>query len=315
MNKNMDFTIWQEKQRKKLYNLLGDLPSRDYPIKVIEKEEIEQEKYILEKIILDLNGEEMVPAYLVKPKNFSGKLPAILFNHSHGGKYEWGKEELIKGNSYMYQPPYAEEIVQLNCIGLCIDHYNFGERSGRTEWNLYKALIWQNKVLWGLMVFDSLKAIDYLVSRPDIDSHRIGTLGMSMGSTMAWWISALDTRIKVCIDICCLTDFHTYLEIGNLEGHGIYYFVPGLIKYFSTAKINSLIAPRFHLSLNGNFDSLTPVKGLEKIDKELKKIYDKSGASENWKILRFNIGHRETFYMRKKIIEFLKTHLLNTEGK
>ncbi len=305
----MDIKNWQEKQRKKLYKLLGDLPERNYPVKVVEKEEIEEEKYILEKIVLDLNGNELVPAYLVKPKTVSGKLPAILFNHSHGGRYEWGKEELIKGNTYMYHPSYAEEIVKLNLIGLCIDHYNFGERSGRSELNLYKELIWQNKVLWGLMVFDSLKAMDYLVSRQDVDSQRIGTLGMSMGSTMAWWIAALDTRIKICIDICCLTDYHTYLEGKNLEGHGIYYFVPGIIKYFTTARINSLIAPRLHLSLNGNFDPLTPVKGLDKIDKELKKIYKESGAAENWKLLRFNIGHKETFSMRKKIIEFLKNNL------
>ena len=51
--------------------------------------------------------------------------------------------------------------------------------------------------MWGMMVHDSLRAIDYLVGRPDIDPARIGTLGMSMGSTMAWWVAALDPRVKV----------------------------------------------------------------------------------------------------------------------
>ena len=69
-------------------------------------------------------------------------------------------------------------------------------------------MLWEGQVMWGMMVYDSLRAIDYLVSRPDVDAARVATLGLSMGSTMAWWVAALDTRIKVCVDICCLTDFH-----------------------------------------------------------------------------------------------------------
>ena len=52
------------------------------------------------------------------------------------------------------------------------------------------------------MVYDSLKAVDYLLTRPDVDGNRIATLGMSMGSTMAWWVTALEPRVKVCVDIC-----------------------------------------------------------------------------------------------------------------
>ena len=55
---------------------------------------------------------------------------------------------------------------------------------------------------------------------------RIGTLGMSMGSTMAWWLAALDERVKVTVDICCLTDFHTLVAKKGLAGHGVYYYVP-----------------------------------------------------------------------------------------
>lgn len=76
------------------------------------------------------------------------------------------------------------------------------------------------------MVYDSIKALDYLTSRPDVDPKRLATLGISMGSTMAWWLAALDTRIKVCIDLCCLTDFHSLIEARGLDGHGLYYYVP-----------------------------------------------------------------------------------------
>ncbi len=304
-----DIVKWQKKKREKLYNLLGDLPDRNYPISVLKRKEEEREKYIIEKLVLDLNGYEEVPAYFVKPKEFKGKLPAVIFNHSHGGKYYLGKDEFIEGNTYMEKPPYAEVITSLGFVGICIDHINFGERSGKDELDLFKELIWNGKVLWGLMVFDSIKVVDYLLTRDEVDGKRIATIGMSMGSTMAWWLSALDERIKVCIDICCLTDFHTLIKIDGLKYHGIYYFVPSLLKYFSTSDINGLIAPRPHLSVAGIFDKVTPYDGLLKIDKEMKKIYSKFGKEENWQLKLYNVGHRETFQMRQDIIEFLLKHI------
>ena len=159
------------------------------------------------------------------------------------------------------------------------------------------------------MVYDSLRALDYLVSRPDVDPMRIGTMGISMGSTMAWWTAALDTRVKVCIDICCLTDFEALIEAQGLDGHGIYYYVPSLLKHFSTAKINALIAPRAHLSLAGNYDPLTPLAGLDRIDQELKQVYEQAGAEEAWQLKRYEIGHFETALMRSEVISFLKMWL------
>jgi dienelactone hydrolase len=166
-------------------------------------------------------------------------------------------------------------------------------------------MLWQGQVLWGMMVFDSLRAVDYLCSRSDIDATRIGTLGLSMGSTMAWWLAALDPRIKVCVDICCLTDFQALIESRGLDGHGIYYYVPSLLKHFTTPQINALIAPRPHLSLAGNYDRLTPQAGLERIDRELKAVYGNLGCSDAWELKRFNVGHFETAEMRAAILAFL----------
>ena len=45
-----------------------------------------------------------------------------------------------------------------------------------------------------------------------------------MGSTKAWWLAALDPRVKLCIDLCCLTDYEELIKIDNLKGHGIYYY-------------------------------------------------------------------------------------------
>ena len=220
-----------------------------------------------------------------------------------------GKDELLIGRNGLQKPAYAETLTQKGYCVLCIDTWVFGERRGRSESEIFKQMLWSGQVLWGMMVYDSLRAIDYLVSRPDVDPSRLGTMGISMGSTMAWWVAALDTRIKVCVDICCLTDFQALIESHGLDGHGIYYYVPSLLKHFTTAQINELIVPRAHLSLAGNFDSLTPPSGLDRIDAELRQTYTAQGAPEAWKLVRYDIGHFETAAMRAEILSFLEQWL------
>jgi dienelactone hydrolase len=229
----------------------------------------------------------------------------MLYNHAHGGDYQLGKDELLRGRAILHEPPYAEVLAERGIASFCIDTWLFGERRGRTESEQFKQMLWQGQVLWGMMVFDSLRAVDYLCSRPDIDATRIGTMGLSMGSTMASWLAALDTRIKVCVDLCCLTDFRALIETRGLDRHGIYYYVPSLLKHFTTAEINALIAPRPHLSLAGNHDPLTPPAGLEQIDQKLKIVYAEFGCSDAWELKRYNVGHFETAEMRVAVLDFL----------
>jgi len=295
-------------RRKELYSLLGDLPPRDRAVtaKTISTEE--RPAYTLERLVLDLNGIEAAPAYFAKPKGATGRLPTILFNHSHGGGYHIGKEEFVNGREYMTTPPYAEFLTALGFGALCFDTWIFGERAFRPELDQFKLMIWNGQVLWGMMVYDSIKAIDYLTTRPDVDVSRISTVGMSMGSAMAQWVSALDTRVRACVDICCLTDYQALIAADNVKGHGIYYYVPSLLKHFTASQINALIAPRPHLSLDGNEDGLTPTAGLDRIDSELRKAYADAGAPQNWKILRYEGGHKETPVMREEVRKFLLAH-------
>jgi dienelactone hydrolase len=296
-------------RRRELYAQLGELPARSRSISGKKRSEEERDGYLLETWDLDLNGIENVPAYLARPKGASARLPAVLFNHSHGGGYKIGKLEFVDGRSYLQPVPYAKELTGLGYVALAIDHWVFGERSHTSEPDMFKEMLWKGQVLWGMMVYDSLRAMDFLVQRPDVDPARIATLGISMGSTMAWWLAALDERVKVTVDLCCLTDFQTLIAKKNLSAHGVYYFVPGLLKHFTTAQINALIAPRAHLGLAGLQDKLTPVEGLDLIDAELKKVYAEQGHPERWKLLRYDVGHQETPEGRQEIVKFLKAHL------
>jgi dienelactone hydrolase len=295
-------------RRNELYGLLGDLPPRDLPIAARTVDEVEQDGYVLQKLVLELNGIEPVPAYFVKPDR-GGTFPVMLYNHAHGGDYVLGKDELILGRPALQKPCYARELASRGIAALCVDTWVFGERRGRSESEVFKQMLWEGRVLWGMMVYDSLRAVDYLCSRSDVDHARIGTMGISMGSTMAWWVAALDARVKLCIDLCCLTDYQSLIESRGLDGHGIYYYVPSLLKHFTAAQINELIAPRAHLGLAGNYDPLTPPDGLDRIDRELKRVYASCGVPEKWALKRYETGHFETADMRHEIIEFMMAHL------
>jgi len=131
-----------------------------------------------------------------------------------------------------------------------------------------------------------------------------------MGSTKAWWLAALDPRIRLTIDLCCLTDFESLIEAHGLSGHGIYYFVPSLLKQFDTTGINELIVPRPHLSVNGRKDPLTPPVGVEKVRAKLLALYRQHGREEDCRMELFDCAHEETPEMRSVVIDWMRRYLV-----
>jgi dienelactone hydrolase len=298
----------QENRRRELWDLLGDLPWRHQPgpAKLVKTEK--HEGYTIERLVLDLNGFEPVPALLLIPDRRPHPAPGLLFIHWHGGMYDLGKEQLLTGVDA--QPAYAPVCAEKGLVTLAIDSWCFGERKhksdGRTgEEDTFKLMLWKGQVLWGMMMFDEFRALDYLAHRQEVNEKGLGVFGMSMGATKAWWLAALDPRVRLCIDVCCLTDYDELIATDNLRGHGIYYFVPSLLKHFQAAEINELIVPRPRLSVNGRRDPLTPPRGVERIRDHLLPLYEKYGRREDCRIELFDSGHVETPDMRKLILEWL----------
>ncbi len=296
-------------QRKKLLGLLGDLPPRTPRVSATLLGEELTSHYRLERLLLDTGGPERVPALATFPRSSEPPYPAVLFSHSHGGFYRLGKRELVEGNVYLAAPPYAEALAERGIACFAIDHLNFGERHRQSETALFKELLWRGQVQWGLMVSDSLAALDYLAHRKDVDAKRIAALGISMGSTMSYWTAALDERVRVVVELCCLTDYEELIASRGLDEHGVYYYVPSLLKHFATADLLELVAPRPFLSLSGNQDPLTPPRGLDKLDAAMKKAYSARGAPEAWKMVREDHGHFETESMRRAALEWLERWL------
>ena len=308
-----DLSARQQRRRAELWGLLGDLPwaHTPGPAKLVRTEK--RDGYVLERLILDLNGLEPVPALLLIPDRRPARAPGLLYIHWHGGMYGLGKEQLLSGVDV--QPAYAPVCAEKGIVALAIDSWCFGERkraaNGQVgEQDAFKLMLWQGRVLFGMMVFDEFRALDYLAGRPEVDPGRLGATGMSMGATKAWWLTALDPRVRLCVDVCCLTDFDELIRADNLKGHGIYYYVPSLLKHFSSAQINELIVPRARLSVNGRMDTLTPPAGVEKIRTHLTRLYREFGKEEDCRIELYDCAHVELPEMRQIILSWLDLCLL-----
>jgi hypothetical protein len=114
------------------------------------------------------------------------------------------------------------------------------------------------------------------------------------------------------MDACCLTDYEELIKAHSLKEHGIYYYVPSLLKHFQTAQINELIVPRAHLSVNGRFDVLTPPAGVEKIRDYLIPLYREQGKEQDCRVELFDCKHVELPEMRKLILEWMDRYLNRT---
>jgi dienelactone hydrolase len=308
-----EFAEQQRRRRQELWGLLGDLPA-GYKGGAAQLARTDAHAgFRIERLKLDLNGVEAAPAWLLIPDRRPNPAPALLYLHAHFGTYEVGKDELLQGRAVM--PAYATELAKRGIVTLALDSWCFGERrhdadGARGESDAFKLMLWQGRTLWGMMLWDELRALDYLLGRPEVDPSRVGVFGLSMGATKAWWLSALDERIKLCIDLCCLTDYGSLIEAGNLSGHGLYYYVPSLLKHFSAAQVNELIVPRARVSLNGRNDPLTPEAGVERIRGHVLPLYEKFGRREDCDIRVFDGGHGELPGMREIVLRAMERYLL-----
>ena len=294
----------QQAQRSKLWALLGDLPDRDAPSKATLVRETEQDGFIQEDWLFEWNEMEPIPGVFLRPLQGKGPFPAVLYNHAHGGDYTLGKTELFEGRDAL-RHAYGAELTKRGYAVLSIDAWCFGERQGRTESAVFKELLWRGKVLWGMMVFDTLKAFDYLAAREDVQADSIVSMGISMGGTMALWSTALEPRIHACIDLCSLAEYESLINQQNLDRHGIYYYVPALLKHFSAEELNHLTLPRPRLCVVGRHDGLTPIEGVQSLDQTMRSQADAAGQPESWQLLITETGHFETEYSHQQVLSFL----------
>jgi dienelactone hydrolase len=310
--------------RKRLWRLLGDLPPLVTPQVTLGTKEAHK-GYTVDHFTFDNGVGDTVYGWVIVPAGPPQRRPAILYHHYHGGRYAQGKAEILRpafkdfANEKLIT---GEELVRAGYVVLAIDAYCFGERrfqgpAGRmeegdqTEASLFKTFLWQGRTLWGMMVRDDLLALNYLVTRPEVDPQRIAAMGMSMGATRTWWAAALDERIKVSVSVACLSRYQNLIAEAKVGFHGIYYYVPNLLhEKIDAESIVGLVAPRAHLTLTGDQDAGSPAAGVRTINAFQEHLYKLYGKEDHFRgVLYAGVGHAYTPKMWDETLRWLKRHL------
>jgi hypothetical protein len=199
---------------------------------------------------------------------------AIAIWHQHAGQWHLGKTEPagLAGNP-MHHTGVA--LAKLGYVVLCPDALCFEERqdpSGKLKAGNYERFEFLRQVVDGRCmawknILDMRRAIDYLVSREDVDGERLGSYGHSMGSTHTWLVGPWEPRLKCLVGNCCLPTYEAIHRTKLL--HCFPNFIPGIHQFGDTPDIAALIAPRaLHLNL-GETDGGSPIDearaGVERI--------------------------------------------------
>ena len=262
-----------------------------------------------EQLTFETERGEIVRGIVTRPAQMGSSLPAILYGHAHGGRYDIGASELVEGRSQLLSP-LGPVFAEAGYVTLAIDMPTFGLRNQMTEAAAAKAAIWYGRSLFGDMLSDQAAAFNYLATRSDVDARRIGTFGLSMGSLLSYWLAAVEPRIAATAHLCCFADLASMVESGAHDGHGVYLLVPGLLAAISTGKIAGMIAPRPQLICVGSEDELTPPEAVDIAWQEASKAYVKAKKPKEISILRIQgAGHQETVEMRQAVLKFFYTTL------
>lgn len=303
--------------RAALERLLGEFPPRPAvpAVRVISRES--RPGYVLERFTFENGLGDSVPGVLLLPTGAKGRVPAILYCHWHGGEYRGGKSELFEAKHTPEIP--AEALTSRGYAVLAVDAPGFGERNGKGpdgtldsagELSLSKYHLWAGRTMWGALLRDDRMALDYLVSRPEIDSGRVGVTGISMGATRSWWLMALDERLKSGAAVACLTRYQDLIAAGGLKHHGIYYFVPGMLRHFDSEAVIALSAPRSLLCLTGDQDAGSPVSGIRRIEEAVRPVWRLTGRPAGFEsILYPGLGHVYTPDMWQRMLALFEAEL------
>jgi dienelactone hydrolase len=308
--------------RSAIYHLLGDLPPIFTPQPSIASTEA-RDGYRLEKFTFQNGLNDTVYGYALVPGQPNGG--AVLYCHYHGGKYDLGKDELFLEplfGDWTGRSPRGVALAQAGYFVLAVDAYAFGERqyqgpaggreAGReTEHSLFKQFLWEGRTLWGMIVYDDLLALNYLLSRPEVDPARIAVTGASMGGSRTTWLAALDDRIKIAAPVIQYTRYQNLIGTGELNRHSFYYYVPGVLKAgLDMEALIGLVAPRPQIVLVGGADALSPPDGIPILNDFTRAVYRVYGAEDRFEPHIYpGLDHAYTVEMFDQLLGFLNRYL------
>src|SRR5688572_179179 len=281
-----DGRTWQKKTRAGLAGCLGflDTPKVDPAPRVVET--VDRGSYIRQKIVLRTMPAAHVPLYLLIPKSANGsRLPAVLALHGHG----YGVKDIVglwEDGSERYQPDgyhrdFGCALAEAGFVVAAPEIATFGERSHTypkaEEWRMTPTChggnayaIMMGGSIAGMRVLENMRILDYLATRREVDSARIGAMGISGGGMNTFFTTAVDDRIKACVISGYFCEWRkSILDIFHCTCN----YVPGLYKLGEFSDLAALIAPRPCLVEHGVRDPIFPIEAVRRTVKKARRAW------------------------------------------
>ncbi len=155
----------------------------------------------------------------------------------------------------------------------------------------------------GLVAWDDMRTVDYLLTRPEVDPKRIGCVGVSMGGHRSLYLSGLDERIAAA----CVTGFLSTVRPmmrRHLDTHSFVHFVPGLHRFLDLPDVVALHAPKPLLVQQCREDGLFPPEGMTAAVDKISAAYDRAKAKDRFFGRFHDGGHRFDVPMQEEAIAF-----------
>lgn len=228
--------------------------------------------YTVENIVFESRPGFPVTANLYRSKTAAaGKRPAILCPIGH---------YLSAGKTHADVQARCIKLARMGFVVLIYDAIGHGERMapGNIHHEAGYALLPLGQTVAGWMVWDSMRAIDYLLTLSDVDPARIGVTGNSGGGLNTLFTAALDKRVAAAVVVGYTFEFRNWLKYAG--AHCTCTHLPGLFRGMEWFEIAGLIAPRALMMLQGDHDNIFPISGARRAGHNAEVVYSLLGQAD-----------------------------------
>jgi len=275
---------------------LDPLPART-PLHPAVVRTVEQKEYTIEVLHFQSMPRFYVTANLYKPKKGKEPFPAVIWGPGHSS-HPCGAKALRQN--------YAIPWVRNGYICMVIDPIQVAEVFGVHRGVSARALRhWYARGYTpiGIEVWNAMRAVDYLIQRPDVDAGRLTINGVSGGGHLSWMAGAADERIAVVQPVAGTADVENHVKLNLQRMHcDCAYFINTYRHDWPT--LAALIAPRPLLMHNSTGDAYYPPSGYKAVLKKAKQIFAFLGVPEKTDMFEVPGPHGYTKQQREKAVEW-----------
>jgi dienelactone hydrolase len=306
---------WREaapKYREQLAEMLSlsPMPART-PLNAKVTKRLEHDMFTVENLHFQSSPRLYVTANLYLPKNLTKPAPTILYVTGHGPVITNG---VSYGNKVAYQH-HGAWFARNGYACLIIDTLQLGEIRGLHHGTHTEGLWWWNSRGYtpaGIECWNGMRALDYLSTRPEVDTNRFGVTGRSGGGAYSWFITAMDDRIKAAAPVAGITDLENHVVDGAVEGHCDCMFFVNTYRW-DYPQLAALAAPRPLLLCNTDSDYIFPLDGVMRTQTKVRRIYDLLGAGTNFGVVITPGPHKDTQDLQVPVMRWFNRYLKHEE--